>query len=170
MDAPTDFDRSQNSPPLNKAGCSTTHSGTTRVLLNGLAVVGEVKHNGDQIPGVLTAEQGFKASAGGFRRDVVRWLVRQSDGVPWLKSQNVCCQLEIHPSVPQATQRQTMTSFSVMPVSTTRWSRSRYLKQTGPGTSSDRSKSDACATTATRKDAIFRAGPRSGAIEPLESR
>jgi SNF2 family DNA or RNA helicase len=59
-----DFDRSQNSPPLNKAACSSTHSRTTRVLLNGLAVVGEVKQNGDQIPGVLTAEQGFRASAG----------------------------------------------------------------------------------------------------------
>src|SRR5437879_2403229 len=41
------------------------------------------------------------------------------------------------------------------------------VPQTGPGASLGRSKSEAWATTAVEKSAIFRAGPRGGAISPF---
>ena len=79
--------------------------------LNGLVVLGEFEQHGDQVPRVLTAEEGLQVFVGWFRHGV-RGLAVQLDGVPWLKSQNVPCQFEIRPSVPQARQRQTTTSMA----------------------------------------------------------
>jgi hypothetical protein len=114
-----------------------------KACLNRLVVLGELEQHRDQVPRVLTAEEGFQVFGGCLRHESGRVLWGQLDGVPWLKSQNVPCQFEIRPSVPQAGQRQTTTSPSAIPVSTTRRSRLRHLKQTGPGVSSGRSKSEA---------------------------
>ena len=97
--------------------------------LNGLVVLSEFEQHGEQVPRVLTTEEGLQVFVGWFRHGVGQWPSLQFDGVPWLKSQKVPCQFEICPSASQARERQTTTSSSVMPVSTTRWSRLRHLKQ-----------------------------------------
>ena len=72
--------------------------------LHNLVVTDQFDQNAHPPRRVLALQENFKI----FGR--LGWLGRggesQSDGMPWLRSQNVPCQFETYPSVQQATQRQ----------------------------------------------------------------
>ena len=57
-------------------------------------VLGEFEQYGDQVPRVLTAEEGFEVCGGCLSHESGQGFAVQLDGVPWIESQKLPCQFQ----------------------------------------------------------------------------